>query len=307
MIRLDIPSLEIFVAAVDEKSLSRAAERENVVTSAASKRVAELERQVGTLLLRRHGRGVEPTPAGAVLYQRAKAILRSLRLAEDAVAAFSPQGVPRIRLAANRSTIIQFLPADIAGFLAGQPGTHIDLLERVSGDIPRLVIEGEADLGIYHATSASPGVASFPYRTDRVTLVVPRRHRLAGRESVFLEEAIDDDFIGYFPRHSYEAFLDLAQRSLSRPLAVTFQVRDYEARCSMVAEGLGIAMIPEQVAQAHIKSLGLVRLGLEDDWATRQFFVCVRDEASLAAPAAALLAWLSGTGKARAPRAGKRR
>ena len=74
-----------------------------------------------------------------------------------------------------------------------------------------------------------------------------------------------------------------------------------------MAEGLGIAMIPEQVAQAHIKSLGLVRLGLEDDWATRQFFVCVRDEASLAAPAAALLAFLSGTGKARPARAGKRR
>ena len=307
MIRLDIPSLEIFVAAVDEKSLSRAAERENVVTSAASKRVAELERQLGTVLLRRHGRGVEPTPAGAVLYQRARAILRSLKLAEDAVTAFSPQGVPKVRLAANRSTIIQFLPADIAGFLARQPGLHIDLLEAVSGDIPRLVIEGEADLGIYHATSASPGVASFPYRSDRVTLVVPRRHRLAERGAVFLEEAIDDEFIGYFPRHSYEAFLDLAQRSLSRPLTVTFQVRDYEARCSMVAEGLGIAMIPEHVAQAHIKSLGLVRLALKDDWAARQFFVCVRDEASLPEPAAALLAHLSGTDKPRAARGGKKR
>jgi DNA-binding transcriptional LysR family regulator len=306
MIRLDIPSLEIFVAAVDEKSLSRAAERENVVTSAASKRVAELERQVGTVLLRRHGRGVEPTPAGAVLYQRAKSILKSLKLAEDAVAAFSPQGVPKVRLAANRSTIIEFLPTDIAAFLATQPGTHIDLLEGVSGDIPRLVIEGEADLGIYHATSASPGVASFPYRTDHVTLVVPRGHRLAGRGKVFLEEAIDDEFIGYFPRHSYEAFLDLAQRSLSRPLSVTFQVRDYEARCSMVAEGLGIAMIPERVAQAHISSLGLVRLGLQDDWATRQFFVCVRDESTLPPAAAALLQHLAAAGREPAPRKGNR-
>ena len=307
MIRLDIPSLEIFVAAVDEKSLSKAAERENVVTSAASKRVSELERQVGTMLLRRHGRGVEPPPAGAMLYQRAKAILRSLKLAEDAVAAFSPQGTPKIRLAANRSTIIQFLPAEIAGFLASRPGTHIDLLERVSGDIPRLVIEGEAEIGVYHATSASPGVASFPYHSDRVVLVVPRGHPLADRGEVFLEEAIDYEFIGYFPRHSYEAFLDLAQRSLSRPLTVTFQVRDYEARCSMVAEGLGIAMIPQQVARAHARALGLARVGLRDDWAMRQFFVCVRDESTLAPAAAALLKHLAAAGKAPAPRPAKRR
>ncbi len=307
MIRLDIPSLEIFVAAVDEKSLSRAAERENVVTSAASKRVAELERQVGTVLLRRHGRGVEPTPAGAVLYQRAKAILRSLKLAEDAVAAFSPQGAPRIRLAANRSTTVQFLPAEIAGFLRRHPGTHIDLLERVSGDIPRLVIEGEADIGIYHATSASPGVASWPYHTDRVGLIVPRGHPLEERGEVFLEEAIDYEFIGYFPRYSYEAFLDLAQRSLSRPLAVRLQVTDFEARCRMVAEGLGIAMMPRSIGLANLKALGLAQVALRDDWATRQFFLCVRDEASLAPAAAALLRHLAAAGKERGPRPAKRR
>ena len=75
----------------------------------------------------------------------------------------------------------------------------------------------------------------------------------------------------------------------------------------MVAEGLGIAMIPEHVAQAHIKSLGLVRLALKDDWAARQFFVCVRDEASLPEPAAALLEHLSGNGKPRAARGGRKR
>lgn len=307
MIRLDIASLEIFVAAVDEKSLSRAAERENVVTSAASKRVAELERRVGTTLLRRHGRGVEPTPAGAMLYQRAKAVLRSLRLAEDAITAFSPQGAPKIRLAANRSTIVQFLPAEIAAFLRREPATNIDLLERTSGDIPRLVIEGEADLGIYHAIVPSPGVASYPYHEDRHVLIVPAGHRLAGREAVFLEEAIDDEFIGYFPRYSYEAFLEVAQRSLSRPLTVRLQVTDFEARCRMVAEGLGIAMIPERIGRAHMKTLGLVQVPLRDEWARRQLYVCVRDEGSLAPAAAALLKHLRAVGRTGAARPGRRR
>src|SRR6185503_16178747 len=99
--RIDIPALSLFVAAVEEKSLSRAAEREHIVTSAASKRIIELERQLGVVLLHRHGRGVEPTPAGAMFYQHARAVLRGLRLAEEAVADFAPTGMAKIRLAAN--------------------------------------------------------------------------------------------------------------------------------------------------------------------------------------------------------------
>src|SRR3546814_18469051 len=88
---MDIPALEIFVAAVEEKSLSKAAERINLVTSAASKRIAELERHLDRTLLLRHGRGVEPTPAGTLLYQRAKAILRSIQLAEHEVNSYSAE------------------------------------------------------------------------------------------------------------------------------------------------------------------------------------------------------------------------
>jgi DNA-binding transcriptional LysR family regulator len=289
MIRLDISSLEIFVAAVDLKSLSKAAERENVVTSAASKRVAELERRLGTLLLRRHGRGVEPTPAGLALYQRAKAILRSIKLAEDEVAGFAPHGVPKVRLAASRSTVVQFLPTSFGEFLRRHADAHIDLIERMSPDIPRLVIDGDADIGIYHATAAAPGVVSWPCHDDRVELIVPRGHPLAGRGPVFLEQALDYDFIGYFPRHSYEAFLDLAERSLSRPLNVRFHVSDFEARCRMVHAGLGIAMLPDRVGRASIKALGLVQVPLKDDWARRQFFVCVRDDKHLPAAVSSLL------------------
>ena len=63
---MDLSSLEILIAAIEEKSLSRGAERVHLVTSAVSKRITELERRLGTTLLRRHGRGVEATPAGAM-------------------------------------------------------------------------------------------------------------------------------------------------------------------------------------------------------------------------------------------------
>src|SRR5690606_39027391 len=128
--------------------------------SAASKRVADLERHLGHSLLLRHGRGVEPTPAGTVLYQRAKAIVRSIQLAEKAVSGFSSEGTAKIRLAANPSTLLQQLPSHMGQFLHDRRDISVDLIEAHSFDIPRMVADTTVDIGIYHANHPAPGVTS---------------------------------------------------------------------------------------------------------------------------------------------------
>jgi len=274
---MDIPALEAFVAAVEEKSLSKAAERANLVTSAASKRVAELERHLQRTLLQRHGRGVEPTPAGALLYQRAKAILRAVQLAESAVKVYSADGQAKIRLASNPSTILQFLPDRMGRFLSQRDHVSVDLLEAHSYDIPRLLIDGSVDIGIYHADHPATGVVSFPFASDRVGLVVPIGHPLAGRGELFLEEALDYDLLGYFPRHSLDQFLAYVGQTVTRPPTVKLQVSNFETRCRMIREGLGIGILPERIAANYLGAMGLVLLRLQDAWASRRFYVAVHD------------------------------
>lgn len=273
--KMDLLGLQMLVSAIESKSLSRAAENENLATSGASKRIAELERRLGAVLLVRHARGVEPTPAGVALYHHAKAILRSVELAQNSVAEFGAGGMPKIRLAANRSSIIQYLPSAISRYFAAEPAAHIDLQERYSYDIPRLVTEGDADLGIYHAQTAAPGVHSVPYRQDRVVLVTPLDHPLAAFDETTLDAAKDYPFVGYFPRHSYEAFSSLAQASLSRPLNVRIEVSNYEARCRLIRERVGIGVMPELIAASYLTRYGLKAIRLLDDWARRQFFLCM--------------------------------
>jgi len=279
----------MLVAAVESKSLSKAAEREHLATSAASKRIAELERRLGTALLVRHGRGVEPTPAGAALYHRAKAILRSVELAQHCVEEFGIGGQPRIRLAANRSSIVQYLPEALSSYLAREPHAQIELQERYSYDIPRLIADGDAELGIYHASTPAPGIHSIAYRRDQVVLVVPLGHALAAHDEIALDAAKDYPFVGYFPRHSYEAFLSLAQDALSRPLNVRIEVSNYEARCRMIRAGIGIGIMPALIAASYLSSHGLKAVRLVDDWATRQFFIGVSATES---PAPALAAFV---------------
>ncbi|WP_335617551.1 LysR family transcriptional regulator [Bordetella bronchialis] len=294
--KIDLSALQTLVAAIEERSLAKAGEREHLVTSAASKRIAELERQIGTALLVRHNRGVEPTPAGAALYHKAKAILTSVRTLEDLCEEFSPDGIPKIRLAANRSAIIEFLPGDIRAFQAVSPRSRLDLVEAYSGDIPRMVSDQEVDIGIYHAVGAAPGVVSHPYRSDRVVLVVPLGHPLAGAGALHLDDARAYDFLGYFPRHSFEAFMELVGPTLTGPLNVKIQVANYEARCRMVREGLGIAVMPEPIADTYLALLGLVKIPLRDAWAKRQFYVCARDRAHMRPTAGELFDFLTQAG-----------
>jgi len=276
MKKLDIPSLEAFVAAVEEKSLSKAAQRENLVTSAVSKRITDLEHHLDKTLLSRHGRGVEPTAAGILLYQHAKSLLRNLRLTENLLHEFANDGKAKLRLLVNPSSILQFLPQQMASFFKTHTGLRIDLVECHSYDIPRLIAEDAGDIGIYHADLPAPGVLSYPYKQDRVGLVVPNGHPLSQRESLFLEEALDYDLLGYFPRHSLDSFLAYVGPTLSRPPNVNLQVSNFETRCRMIQEGLGIGVVPEQIAASYLQPMGLQLLHLKDSWAQRQFYICVK-------------------------------
>jgi len=278
---MDITSLETLVAVIEEKSFSRGADRVHLVASAVSKRIACLERESGVTLVQRNRRGVEPTPAGIVLYQQAKSIVLNLRRTKETLATFSSNGLPKIRLAANSSAILQFLSQDISSFSSVAPHTRIDLIEAFSFDIPRLVASGESDIGICHSSRPPPGVTSKLYRSDTLVLVVPHGHPLEVKRQLKLEAALDFDFLGYFPRRSIEAFMELAGTTLSRPPEVKIQVSNYEARCQLVSQGLGIAIIPSTIAQRYASHLGLSLLPLIDDWASRQLYTCVPEHITL--------------------------
>jgi len=84
----------------------------------------------------------------------------------------------------------------------------------------------------------------------------------------------------------------LADRSLTRPPNVKMQVGNFEARFIMVREGLGVATMPERIAARYLGQGGVVMLRLKDEWALRQFWLCVRDANALSAPVRELLDYL---------------
>src|SRR5947209_5620261 len=134
---IDPVSLQHFVAVCEEGSIARAAERESLVASALSKRIAALEAEVGVALLVRNRRGIEPTPAGQALLGRAREVLAGLERLRVELGGFGAGVQGSVRVLASPSALAEQLPDDIAAFLDAHPAIRIGLDERMSPDIVR--------------------------------------------------------------------------------------------------------------------------------------------------------------------------
>lgn len=279
--RLDLTSLQLFVAVCETGSIGRAAEREDMAASAVSKRLSDLEAILDTPLLYRHARGVDLTPAGETLLHHARAMFFGLDKMQGELSEYA-QGVRgHVRVHANISAIVQFLPEDLAGFLADHPQVKLDLEERVSAEIVRAVAEGEADIGICHPQPHAAGLQSRAYRQDRLVLVVPEGHRFAGRDGIRFADTLDEDHVGLHGNSAIYLAMRRAAAQLGQGIRLRFRVTGLDAMCRMIDKGLGIGLVPDRAFEL-LRHIGRLRaVPLLDEWALRESQVLARDFAAL--------------------------
>src|SRR6185369_17178303 len=133
--KFDLRDLELFVAVADAGSIARAAERSHTVASAVSKRVSDLEENFGTALLIRGAKGIELTAAGHALLVRARVLLNQATQLDDEMRRHASGTRGYVRVFANISAIVEFLPGALASFAARHPDIHVHLEEHVSSAI----------------------------------------------------------------------------------------------------------------------------------------------------------------------------
>jgi DNA-binding transcriptional LysR family regulator len=131
--RLDLTSLQLFVAVCELGGIGKAAQREFIAPSALSKRLSDLEATLGNTLLQRHSRGVHLTPAGQNLLHHARSVLFSLERLQAELSEYADGARGQVRVHASISATVQFLPEDLGAFIRAHPSIKIDLEAVVSG------------------------------------------------------------------------------------------------------------------------------------------------------------------------------
>ena len=280
---LDLKTLRLLVAVCEHRNIKLAAEEAHIEPSAVSKRIAQLESTLGTPLLVRGRRGVQPTPAGLALLEHARSIAFTVERIQADIASFSHGIKGHVRLVASASAIAESLLDDVAAFLRDPHNRNIqvDIEERYSKDLVRIVAEGRASLGVCWDSVDAHGLECRPYRHDELGLVVPPNHPLAGRGAVRFEQTLEYEHVGLPPSAAVHAMLQRAAARSGRMPLYRAVVSSFDAALRVVAADLGISVIPRQIAARHAREGSVRVLRLTDPWAARRFIACVRDRASL--------------------------
>ncbi|KXU87272.1 LysR family transcriptional regulator [Caballeronia megalochromosomata] len=279
--RLDLTTLQLFLAVFEEGTLTRAAEREAIAVSAASKRLLELEQAVGAVLFERKARGMELTPAGETLLHHARRVLRDIENIGIELAEHASGVRGYVRMMANLSAIVEFLPEDLRAFSSVHDQIKIDLEERPSGGIVEGVADSLVDLGICSGDADTRGLETAHYRHDRLCVVTPGDHPLAHRDRVAFADTLDFDHIGLHSASSINMRTHLAARQAGRVLRLRIHVPGFDAVCRMVQAGMGVGVLPLQVFEAMGRQLGLAAVPLDEEWAARSLVIVVRDSDAL--------------------------
>jgi DNA-binding transcriptional LysR family regulator len=280
--------LRLFVSVVEEGTIAAAAKREHIAAAAVSKRLSELEELLDSKLLTRTNKGITPTDAGLSLLFMARSALNNLNEIVVQMRDYSHGRRGSVQVLANISAITQFMPGLIKSFMDLYPLIQVSLEEKASLAITKAVAENRADIGIFTRLPHGADIEVFPFRQDRLVLIVPNDHPLAEHSSVRFSQTLDYEYVALRSGTHLNFQLIKAANDIGRSLRIRMEVSSYDALCLMVQAGVGVGIMPAGSVGIY-KMDGARVVQLDEEWASRDLTLCVRSREGLSVAAGLFL------------------
>jgi DNA-binding transcriptional LysR family regulator len=270
---MDTRQLAAFCAVVERRSFSQAADRLGVTQPAVSLQVRALEKRLGTQLLDRSGRRVEPTEAGWRLYRGAQ---RMLALEDQLVADVGASGVGELAgdlvLGASTGPAAIAVPVVLCKFQRENPDVRVFLTVSDTHSVVERVAARELELGIVGASRRHRGVRFEPFFADQVILACPAGHPFAGR-TVTLEELRGESLILMQEGAGVRQIVEDALRRQGvrlRDLDVRLELGLQESVRRAVEAGFGVTFISRTAVESDLAAGRLAEARVDGLEATRE-------------------------------------
>lgn len=250
---LDPKRLAVLAAVIRTGSMSEAARELQYSPAAVSQHVAALERQVGVALLIRHARGVRPTAAGALLARHAGAVADRLELAERELAELLDGRGGTVELGIFASATVGALPSALSWFARRHPRVRVAVSEYDAVPSVEALRAGTLDVALTFDTPDAPeldrsGLEVVAVGRDAMLALLPAADPRADEDEIALGDLRHEPWI--LPRG--DTCARLVERSCRREgfePRVTLTTDDHAAARSLVAEGMGVALVPQLLRQ----------------------------------------------------------
>ena len=252
------PLLAQFAAVARLEHVTRAAAELAMPQPTLSRAVARLEEELGVALLAREGRTVRLTRAGRIFLGSVERALSEVeRGAEAARAEADPTG-GRVAFGFLHTMGSEAVPMLLRGFRADHPRVRFQLVQDYTDSMLQRLRAGELDLCLVSPRPEGPELTARRLGEQRLRLVVPADHRLAGRQRVRLSEVARDPFVTLEPGYGLRRITDALCAEAGFSPRISFEGEESETLRGLVAAGLGVAVLPPAtVARPDVAELQL--------------------------------------------------
>ncbi len=243
---MEFRHLRYFLALADELHFGRAAQRLAITQPPLSLNIQQLEASVGARLFDRDSKGVRLTAAGVAFQEAARALLARADEARQLAREIEAGAVGRLRVGFVGSVLFRGLPQWLARFQAEHPRIEVRLSELNSQEQVDALVRDELDLGFVHTPRVPPGLQAQLLHEDAFLCCLPAEHPLARRRKVALGDLRDEPFVMFSRRASPDYFARIMAMcgSLGFQPRVRHEVRHWLSVVSVVAQGMGVAVVP---------------------------------------------------------------
>lgn len=243
------PRLHTLRLIATHRTVTATAEALHYTPSAVSAQLRSLSDEVGVPLLEKDGRGVRLTEAARTLIAYADQVASAWEATRAQIASITePRGA--ITLCGFSTAAANLLPLAARAVADAHPETSVRLIEADPAECFDLLLAERADLAVVVAIDETPLLSDprfhqRPLGEDPLDLLVPAGHRLAGRESVRLSEAADEDWIMDRPGRPYQRLVAGACLAAGFRPAVAHESVEWDTGAALVHAGLGVALVPQ--------------------------------------------------------------
>ena len=290
---MELFQLRGFLRVAEEGNITRAADALCLTQPAVTQQIRALERDLGTALFDRTGRGVVLTAAGDALRDYASRSLAILDESRQAIADLEAGEAGQLVLGAGVTTSILQLPEWLREFLKSYPRVDVVVRTGTSNRVAELATRREIDLGLVTSPVSDPDLRVVALYEEEIVTVAPPGHALT-HGNAGLDELADASLI-LFPRGTgFREYMDQVLAEAGIAAEPKMETDSVEATKSLVAVGLGVAFLPGAAVESEVRSGQLARVEIAGLPALkRQTSLVYRKDRYLSAAARGFLGVLS--------------
>jgi len=260
---MELRHLRYFRAVAEELHFGRAAERLHIAQPPLSQQIRQLERELGVALLVRTTRSVELTAAGVAYLSRAVRILDAVDDAGEQARRIAKGVEGQLAIGCVGSATYSLLPRLVRALGETLPGIEVSVRgEMLAPAQLAALAAGEIDLALLRPPVPQTGLITETVRRDRLLAALPADHPLAGRHDLLVRELHDEDFIAHAGqgRSVMHSVLTAVCADAGFVPRLRHEVMETSTLVTLVAAGLGVAIVPDPTSALDIGGVAFVPL-----------------------------------------------